>query len=259
MRVISDIRGALAGTPQILQVENTPALGELVTVNGKFVVSIVEGATIQVDETSKILPVDGTDVSSLSYAQLLAMFPMYDYVYFNPLLEDSDVAELDLLATWTDAFANTYPTRAQVGRTGVPPVGLAPNSVAIMPQNYRVFPNRPGLLMTAKIDISLQTYGLGTDEFMVYWKIYEFETSHDILATFGKFAGQNQPAIRSIKETDQDSEDFKVYLSKDDGVTWERVYRLVPMAFPTVGTDVRIVFTNESDRKYYLSTYAFMF
>lgn len=259
MRVISEIKGVLAGNPQILQVENTPALGDLVAVNGKFVIPIVEGATIQVDESSTILPVDGTDVSSLSYAQLLAMYPMYDYIYFNPLLQDTDVAELDLQATWTDQFANTFPTRAQVGRTGVVPSGLAPNSVAILPQNIRVGPTRPGLLMTDKIDISVQTLGLGADEFMVYWKIFEFETSHDILAQYGKFAGTNQAAIRSIKETDQDSDAFKVYLSKDDGVTWERVYRLVPMAFPTVGTDVRIVFTNESDRKYYLSTYAFMF
>lgn len=262
MRVIGDINGALAGDPKILEVTQNPAFGELVPLNGKFVVPIVEGATIEVDDTSYIMPVDGGDVYSQSYAQLLAMYPMYEYIYFNPLVDSADLLVFDLAptTTWTDGFGNAHPTKAQVGRPSIPPFGMVPGGVALLEANHKVGPPRWGMLMTNKIDISFQTAGAGADEFMVYWKMFEYETSDDVLASYGKLAGQNTPAIRSIKEIDQENENYKIYLSRDDGITWERVFRLVPMAFPTTGTDIRIVFTNESDHnKPFLSTFAFMF
>jgi len=260
MRVVADIKGALAGNPQILQVENTPALGELVAVNGKFVVPIVEGATITVDDTSHILPIDGGDIASLSYAQLLAMFPMYDWIYYNPLLEAANIGEFDLTATFDHPIRGfTYPTRAQVGRNAPAPIGLVPNNVALPPINEKLDPVRPGLLVTNPIDIRPQTNDQGTDEFMVYWKIYQFDVSDDVLSSYGTLAGTNTPAIRSIIEVDQTDENFEVWLSKDNAITWERVFRLIPMAFPIPGADVRLAFVNFDPMKYYLATYAFMF
>lgn len=251
MRVIADLSSG-----SILQVEKTPDLGALKPFNGRVSVAVPEGAALDVGPSSYVLPVDGGDVSSLAMTAFFVQFPMYENILFNPLLTASDIADLDLTATGPSGEI----TRAQVGR-GVGPLvlGHAPNGVAILPTNNSIAPTRPGCLVTNTIDITVPTSGAGADEFLVWWKLYEFETSHDVMSDFGATNGLNTPAIRSIKEIDQEPGGFQVYLSHDDGVTWSPIGRMEPTDMVTYGTLVRLAFVNTSSVKYFLSSFALMF
>jgi len=93
MRILVDQKDLITGAPnpRIPQVDKTPASVDGTAINGRFVVPIVEGVEFQVDSTSYVLPVDGQDVSSQSFAYLLAAFPMCGHIFFNPLLTALDI------------------------------------------------------------------------------------------------------------------------------------------------------------------------
>jgi hypothetical protein len=245
MRLLGDLGTLYTGNPKILQMEKTPPLLQPVSINGKFIVPIIEGTNILVDPSSYILPVDGGDVCSESYAGLLAQFPMFEWIYFNPLLTPANIAEFDL----TGGISN-FRVRAQVGP--------APNNVVILPENDAIAPPREGLLITELIDISPQVPA-GVDEFMVYWKIYGMEFSHDVLSDWGIFAGENNPTIKSIKEVDQEPPGFVVKLSNDDGNSWKTVGHLEHSVFLSNDTRLRLKFENHTPERIYLASYAIMF
>lgn len=260
MRVLVDMAATVLGTPKILQLEKNPDFDDLIPINGKWALSVIEGSNLHVDVNSYILPVDGGDVYSQSYANLLAQFPMYNYVYFNPLITEDHVGEIDLAATYTDPITtDVFESRVQTGRATGLNVGNAPNSTALLPVNSKTTPIRPGLLISDTIDISAQTGGEGAFEFLVYWKLYEFQTSEDINTDLGAFAGINTPAIRSIKETDQEPSGFSAFISINDGGNWTSVTRLTPVAFCKRGTQIRLMFQNSSPEKRYIATFAFLF
>lgn len=253
MRVVADI-----ATANIIQVEKSPVVGDLRPYNGKFAVPIPEMVAVEVDSDSYVLPVDGGDVTSLAMAKLLVEFPMYENVVFNPFLTAADVADMDLTATFTPTGDVT---RAIVGRgTGPLPTGCVPNVVGVLPQNGRVSPARPGVLISDTIDISAATSGVGADEFLVWWKLYELSTSEDVSSDYGATAGQNTPALRNLVEADPEPSGFAVYISHDDGATYTQVSRVTPTDLGTFGTDVRIAFvnTNTSARRY-IASYAILF
>jgi len=257
MRIIGDLTSF-----DILQVEKTPQLNEDQPFNGRFAVSVPEPGSVDVDRNSYILPVDGGDVSSLAMQRLLAQFPMYSNVVFNPLLESSDVGDLDLSATPAVSAigGTTVRTRAQTGRsTGPLPLGSVPNMTAILPQNDAASPVRPGMLVTDTIDIGPLTGGAGADEFLVWWKIYSFNTTDDIMSSYGATAGVNQPAIKEITEIDQEPANFLVYISHDDGTTWTSIGRQEPTDLIVFDTDVRLAFVNTGSNKIYLASYAILF
>jgi hypothetical protein len=151
-------------------------------------------------------------------------------------------------------------TRAQYGRgLNQPPyhtttqVGTAPCSVALLPANKSVTPQRDGLLITDTMDITTETAGAGAREFMVYWKIYQFECTHDVNDAV------NTPALRKIIEVDQEPSDLEVFLSVNDGGSYFPIGRLEPTAFCSAGTKIRLAFRNTGDVKYYIASYAVMF
>jgi len=270
MRVLVDLSshiGALGGgtPPFLLQVDNAKDLGVQVPLNGKYAIPVAEGSKITIDSNSYALPVDGGDLYSQVYANLLAQYPMYDFIYFNPLLRATeDIGQLDLTTTFKDnavAPPHYYPSRMQIGRADpVAELGQAPNTTAILPLNDKVSPSRPGMMMTNKIDITPYTGEAGADDFMVYWKLYGFSTSDDVAGgEVGSVVGVNTPAIRSIEEVNQEPVDFEVYLSIDNGDNWFQVYRLQQIAFCCRATEVRLAFLNKSSTKRYLATYAIMF
>lgn len=260
MRVLVDLP-----TNEILQVERSPDIGDLSQINGKYPIEAPAGS-IFVDSSSYVLPIDGGDFSSLAYQELLARYPMFSNIVFNPLLSASDVVDLDPSAVLDNTtnqvipapYTGSFTPRYQSGRGAGPQTGLAPGSTAILAPNEQTTPPRPGLLITDTIDIS----GLvpaGATEFLVYWKVYKYSTSHDIKSDFGIFAGVNQAAVRTLEEIDQEASDFVVALSVDDGATFTPVGLLEPFDNCVPGTLLRLAFANTGPEKVYLGTYAVLF
>mgnify|MGYP000890700781 FL=1 len=254
MRIVDNIADAA-----ILQAEKTPDVGASATMNGKFVVPVPEMVSVTLDSTSYVLPVDGGDVTSQAMAALLVEFPTYENIVFNPLLTALDMADMDLTATFPGPPVEY--TRAIVGRGAGPlSTGIVPNMVGVLPQNNTVAPQLPGLLITDTIDIGPLTGGLGADEFLVWWRIYDISTSHDVTSDFGGTAGMNDPALKSVTEVDQEPAGFEVYLSHDDGVTYTQVDRVTPTDLVTMGTLLRVAFRNTSTtNRRLISSFAIMF
>jgi hypothetical protein len=259
MRVLVDLGSHITGSPEILQAEKTPPVGDAIPFNGKFSIPVLEGTQIAIDSSSYVLPVDGGDIASQTYAMLLAKYPMFGHVYYNPLLTADHIGDLDLTGQYIDSSNNAFNTRAQIGRATGPNDGVAPNSVAILPENTTTSPNRPGVLVTDSIDISAYTSGVGANEFMVYWKLYEIETSHDIRSDLGLHSGSNTPALRSIIETDQEPSDFNVYFSSGPCNKWVSAGRLQPIGICSKLTDFRLAFVNTGSTKRYLATFGVLF
>jgi len=257
--------------PLITQVEmKAPNLGTLTPVNGRYILCSPDGVSLSVDLNSYVLPVDGGDLSSRGFAELLAKYPMYEYIFFNPILTDQDLSVstsggFDPTATFPDGVNTWYP-RYQTGRVGSGvDDGNSPTSTAILPANTTVSPVKPGMMITSAIDISPYvgsvSSGGGADQFMVYWKIYEFVVTHDILSStnFGVHGVKNQPSHRQIKEIAQEPTDFSVYLSIDGGTTWHSAKRLEPLSFCCKVDSLKIAFKNDSGAKVYLAHYGVMF
>ena len=265
MRALCDL-----ATNEILQVEKDPELSVLVPVNGKYAIPIPEGSSVQPNSSSVVLPTsDPNSIVAQAYAGLLAQFPQYDNIVYNPLIFDTDVDDLDLSGTIT-LDGTTYTTRVQTGRQtgGAFVSGQAANSTAILPVNNTlgVGNERPGLLVTDTINISSylpspppgECYVPAANEFMVWWKIYGFETDHDIRSSYGKMAGYNDPALKNIVEVDQEPSDFQVYISPDDGRSWNLATRLIPTR-TCAGVEVRLAFVNFTTTKLYLAAFAVIF
>lgn len=267
MRVLVDLGSFMNGNPQIVQVERTPVSGAagVTNINGKFAIPIFKGVDFPVDSTSSVLSgpppgdVGGRDISSISMAHVLASYPMFGNVYFNPLLTYKHVEEIDLVATWTDktnpADVHVFPTRIQTGRpSGGPlPAGNMPTHTAILPINNHSADPRPGVLVTNEID--LKPYMVdGAGNFLVYWKLYDFTFTHDVAN-----GPTNNPAIRSLVEPDQEPDGFHVYISPDNGLSWCEVGLLEPMGFSNKTKRIRLAFVNRGNNKVFLATYAVLF
>jgi len=277
MRLIVDLRSHLSvpGAPRIIQAQRVPSLGETTTINGKFVLPMPLDLDLPIDTSSYILDaggeINGSDVVSKGYAQLLALYPQFGNIYFNPLLTADHVAELVTDTSYHFVDKSTPPPpypifypRFQTGRkSGVADAGQMPTHTALLPMNLGVTPNRPGLMITQEIDIGPYTLDcnsnpVGADQFMVYWKLYGFTVSDDIAADAGAFDGYNTPALRVIEEVDQEPADFQVYITTDDGANWCPVGLLEPVAFCDKSTKIRLAFRNDGDGKVFIASYALL-
>ena len=232
MRIVCDLT-----TGNIIQSEKTPAIGVERAFNGKFPVDIP--VSVELSSTSYVLPVDGGDVLTQSMQALLSQYPMYSHVVFNFLLTNSDIADLDMTAVFPGMAPQA--TRALVG----------PGTVCILGQNDKVSPSRPGVLITDTIDIS--GYG-GADEFLLWWKLYDWNTSADVT-----YDGINTPALRNLIEVDNEPSGLTVYISNDDGANYEEASLMTPTPLPVLGNDVRVAFVNTGTDKRYLAAYAILF
>lgn len=241
----------------IIQAEKSPANGVVRGYSGKFAIPVPSGASVNLDSSSYVSPIDGGDVSSLAYDSLLAQYPMYSNIVFNNFLLPADMAALDTAAVYTPTGDIT---RAQLGRGAGPlPTGASPNTVAILGQNNRVAPARPGILVSDTINIGPLTGGLGADEFMVFWHIVALSNTHDVSSDYGMSAGDNTPAERRLAEAAHNPSGFTVHLSHDDGGTYTTMSRLVPTDFGSMGTLLRIAFRNTGTSNRYLAGYAIIF
>tara|TARA_Y100000310_G_scaffold227631_1_gene229922 strand:- start:416 stop:1456 length:1041 start_codon:yes stop_codon:yes gene_type:complete len=210
--------------------------------------------------------IDGNDLASQSMARLLAVYPMFGNIYFNPLLTDEHVNELDFTFDWVEpGTGDIFKPRFQTGREApLDDSGQFPTHTALLAQNGATSPPRPGLIVTDEIDIGPYTLDcdqnpVGTDEFMVWWRLYAFNTTHDIASDFGAQAGKNEPALRYVAEMDQEPPDFSAYISIDGGANWCPVGLLEPVAFCEKTTKVMLAFRNTGSEKTYLASFALMF
>lgn len=274
MRIHVDLKSHVLGEPALVQVQKTPEIGNATPINGKYILPTPDGVDFPVTSGDYVLDgsghVDGSDLASKGFAQLLAKYPQYGNVYFNPLLTDDHVGELvlDQSVAFVDRTQDppvSFYSRLQTGReSGGSDSGQMPTHTALLPQNDSVDPARPGLLMTDLIDIGPYTLDcgdnpVGASEFMVYWKLLGFSVTEDVAADVGALAGTNEPAVRSVVEVDQEPDGFTAYLSTDDGANWCEVGLMEPVSFCDKSTQVRLAFKNTSSSKVYLASYALMF
>lgn len=260
MRIIASL-----ANDSIIQVEKNPPDGVSVARNGMYNVPVPEGVKVRVTPSSFVLPAsDPNSVVAQGYAGLLAQFPQYENILFNPLIIAADMDDLDPNAVLSQGapITESHSSRLQMGRGFAGPLvpGMAANSVAVLEANDSVVPTRPGVLITDTIDIGVLTGGLGASEFCVYWYIYDFDTTTDVRASFGFFTGQNNPAIRNVLEVPQEPSDLEVFISINDGGNYFPVNRLIPISFCNPGVLVRLAFKNtDPTKKKYLAGYAVMF
>jgi hypothetical protein len=268
MRVLVDLGSHVAGAPSITQVERVPENGVLTPINGKYVLPIIPGAEFPITTSSYILDgggdVDGGDVSSVSFAHLLASYPQFGRIYFNPLLTEAHVGEIDITATFLDQSVSPPVTLRPRFKSGRPAglgaaAGQMPTHTALFSVNVTTTPSRPGLLITKEIDIATVTSGVGADLFLPYWKILDFSVTEDVSSQYGATNGMNVPALRYVLETDQEPSGFSVYLSPDNGDHWCEVGLLEPVAFCEKTTRIRIAFLNYGTERVHLANYAVLF
>jgi len=275
MRLHVDLGSHFAPVPtdRITQVDPDPPLFYSSNITGDYLIPAVDGTSISVTNFSYVLPINGNDVSSQIFGQLLARFPQYRHVYFNPLLQTSDIAALDTAATWDRMIPDPaggpnpilyrFPTRAKVSG-GVTP---APMTVSVLPLNTTGTllptprPVHPGVLVTDNIDLTAATSGAGADDFMVYWKVYTIFDDQDIAGCgLGSTQGANLPAFRRAFEIDQEPSGFAVYISIDDGQNWVQARRLQQVAFCGKTNQVKLAFLNtNSSQTYTLAHFAILF
>ena len=237
-------------TSRLIQSTNDPiSVGDSITVNGRFIVPAPDGAALEISPTDT-----PTTVATNAAAALLVRYPMYENVAYNFFLNSSDMAEIDVASVVPSPVASTKP-RCQIGRGVLPlPVGIAPNSVAILPQNTNVVSNQPGLLVTDTIDI-LATAPLGTDEVLIWWQIAQFTTTNDNVHSIT----QATPAIKTLTSIWQEPLTLGVYVSNDDGATWYQADRLLPVDLVNPGTNLRVAFVNTSSARVYLLGFAVLY
>jgi hypothetical protein len=252
MRIVGDIVNY-----DVLQVEKTPDPKDASPFNGRFGIPVPGGASVHVDSDSYILPQDGGDLASQCAQALLAQFPMYSHIVYNFLLEGPDIADLDLAATGPGGEQ----TRVQTGRgIGPDPIGQVPNTTLIHPQHIVLGVPRPGCLVTDVVDIGPMTGGAGADEFLLWWYIWEFDTTEDVASDYGATAGANTPAYRNVFEVDQEPLGWEVWITHSNGASWTGpVGRIEPTDLIVFNTQVRLAFLNRTATKRYLAAYAFMF
>lgn len=267
MRLHVDLGSHFVSTDLITQVDNDPSYGAFSNITGDYLIPSVDGTAISVTAASYVLPIDGGDVSSQVFGQLLARFPQYRHIYFNPLLQNTDIAGLDPTATFKQLIPDPsggpnpviweYSSRFQ---SGDPAVATMPLGTAILPLNPYVSTPRPGFLITQNIDLTAATGGVGADDFMVYWKLYTLADTDDIAGCgTGSTAGVNQPAFTMAQEIDQETANFSVYLSIDDGQNWVQVRRLQQVAFCGKTNQVKLAFRNDDSVVYHLAHFALLF
>jgi len=260
-------------TNNLVGTEFQPDYGGTSRTTGHFFVPMPYSVGIEVDSSSYLIPQDSGSIPGQLSSELLVRFPMYDHILFEFFLESADIGDLDLstvagvqptAATVANeappAFSPNVPcvrgARCQVGRSGAAPVGIAPNSVAMLNRRDQTY----GAILTNAVDISgLNPTNPGTDEVMMWWELARPSVSEDVLQGFGATSGQNSPAAKTLERLDPETSGVYVYASVDDGASWYRVEYLEPTDLANAGSDLRVCFINTTGQKVYLLGYAVLF
>ena len=250
---------------KLIEVGKSPEIGEKMLVNGRYLLPVPEGSDLDIESGAKVISDDGSfgedSLVHQAFEGLLAQYPMYGNIVYNPNIVDADADDYDLEAGLTETGPPlvAHQSRAQIGRYPGPQAGNSAGSTLVLPQNNAVSPARPGLLITKTLDIEPHVGECGADEFMVWWMIATIDTTHDVVTDHGFQAGTNSPALQIFNTIEQEPEGLDVLLSTNDGSSYFKVNRLEPIAFCDTATKLRLAFLNRTDMKYRILGWAVMF
>lgn len=225
-------------------VQTTRHLNENIDMNGKYIVDFPD--CIKIDR------LDGTPLEIVSREiepQFLKQYPSYDHVIYNPIIDNYNF--LDGSENFPFTTGQTA-SRYKIGET--------PNTFAVLPVNAST--SWKGVAVTQSIDISnITDDGLGRETFLLYWRAVKKVISHDQspLSATPSFNGkENNPSRMKYVEAEEDSQ-YSVYISNNDGNTYELAKRLTPVSFEERAENVRIAFVNHSSDDIFFLSYALMF
>jgi len=172
MRIFTDIAShdttAVDPGGRIVRTDSTPEFGSSTTTNGQFIFQVPEGAALTIDADSFYFPQeDINSISSRTGAEFLIRYPMYEHILYNFYLDNEDPATFSLtVPTPQPTTTNTTPVlptsliplnnaapRCQMGRAAAAPVGMVPNSMAILPRSMTRASPVYGSLVTEVIDL----------------------------------------------------------------------------------------------------------
>ena len=170
MRIFADIAShdtsGVAPGGRITRTDSSPEAGGTTAVNGKWVFTVPEGAALEVGKNSYWFPVDANSIPAQTAAEFLIRYPMYDHISYNFYLDNEDVTGLDTTSfstfpaagnttpAYTDTLVPPLAARCQLGRgAGAGDVGMAPNSLAILPMSEARASNVYGCVITGTIDL----------------------------------------------------------------------------------------------------------
>ncbi len=250
---------------KLIEVGKSPEIGEHMFVNGRYLLPVPEGSDLDIEKGAKVVSDDGSfGADSLvhqAFEGLLAQYPMYSHVIYNPNILAKDVEDYDVDAGMTEVGPPmvSHTSRAQIGRYPGPQAGNAAGSTLVLPQNNHVEPARPGLLITNTLDIEPYVDVCGADEFMVWWMISTIDTTHDVISDYGVQSGVNNPAMQVFNFIEQEPNGLDVLLSVNDGESYFKVNRLEAIAFCDTATKLRLAFLNRTNQKYRILGWAVMF
>jgi len=212
-----------------------------ISMNGKWVLDCPDGVSPN--------SLEGTPADVITREiepQMLSLYPSYESVIFNPLMDSSNVFE------GTQLFpspSGQTPSRYKVG--------VIPNVACVLSKNDTQGAGREGVGITYEIDITANTSdGLGRQTFLPYWRGVTKTTSMDISPVYN-LSEQNVPSQLVFSQAS--SVQYSVYLSGDNGNTYERVDLLQPFSFNNVVDTIRFAFVNESAADVFILSYALMF
>ena len=221
-------------------VQTTRHLSENIDMNGKYVVDF--------PDCLKIDRLDGPPIDIVSREiepQFLKQYPSYDHVVYNPIIDNYDF--LDDTQNFPFSTGQTA-SRYKIGET--------PNTFAVLPVNTST--SWKGVAVTQTIDISaITTDGLGRETFLLYWRAVKKTISHD-QSPITLLNRENSPSRLKYVEAEEDSQ-YSVYISNNDGNTYELAKRLTPVSFEERSENVRIAFVNHSSEDIFFLSYALMF
>ena len=213
--------------------------------NGKYILDFPDCIEIGA-ELGKYDPFNLTFLINDIKAKFFEAYPTYDFLIYEPLL-DYDPTRFDKTEMFPTSTGQKY-SRFQVGNV--------PNVVKLPRPNSD---SRSGIAITSEIDITALTDdNLGRETFFPYFRVVKKTVAHDETPVdLSGYTSNNQAP--SITYQSASESDYSVYISENNGNTYEKMTRLTPFSFNQRTDSIRLAFVNDSSDDLYILSYALMF
>ena len=228
-------------------IQTIKSFDEMIHMNGKYILDFPDCIEIG-DELGANDPFNLNTLIASIESKFLIEYPSYDYLIYKPLRDSS--SEFDLTQLFPKSTGH-IPTRLRVGTT--------PN-VACIPKESSA--GRNGVAITSNIDITTLTDdNTGRETFLLYWRIVKKVITHDVTpVSLDGYSAANTNTPSKMTYVEATDSEYSVYISDNNGNTYEKVTRLTPFSFNQKADTVRISFLNESNSDdLYILSYALMF